>query len=105
MPPAETPALSDKDLDEVETLELEEEEDMELGGLFSLSTGHLSPRPRPDSTRVRQPPPMIGEGAQPVPRGRQGRWDGARCERPWPHPCLLLPRALRCRAPQPATSP
>ncbi|KYO28464.1 hypothetical protein Y1Q_0003953 [Alligator mississippiensis] len=77
VPPAETPALSDKDLDEVETLELEEEEDMELGGLFSLSTGHLSPRPRPDSTRspTMQSPPAgyIPMNQTSLSAGRQAR--------------------------------
>lgn len=51
MPPAEPPTLSDKELDDMETLELEEEE--ELDASFGLNTGLYPPRPRGSCARVR----------------------------------------------------
>lgn len=57
MPPAEPPTLSDKELDEMETLELEEEE-------LDVSFGLCPPRPRGSCTRVSPPcPPTLGAPA------------------------------------------
>lgn len=54
MPPAEPPTLSDKELDEMETLELEEEE-------LDVSFGLCPPRPRGSCTRVSPHcPPTLG---------------------------------------------
>lgn len=50
VPPAEPPTLSDKELDEMETLELEEEE-------LDVSFGLCPPRPRGSCTRVSLLPP------------------------------------------------
>ncbi|OXB59598.1 UNVERIFIED_CONTAM: hypothetical protein H355_012531, partial [Colinus virginianus] len=56
VPPAEPPTLSDKELDEMETLELEEEE-------LDVSFGLCPPRPRGSCTR--------GTGTRPPRRSRQ----------------------------------
>ncbi|CAN0014445.1 unnamed protein product [Bubo scandiacus] len=61
-PPAEPPTLSDKELDDMETLELEEEEE-ELDASFSLSTGLYPQRPRGSCAR--------GGGGRPPRRSRQ----------------------------------
>lgn len=67
MPPAEPPTLSDKELDDMETLELEEEE--ELDASFGLNTGLYPPRPRGSCARVR---PLGIPGAGGAPPGHGG---------------------------------
>ncbi|RMB90366.1 hypothetical protein DUI87_33252 [Hirundo rustica rustica] len=64
-PPAEPPPLSDKELDEVETLELEEdeEEEEELPGAFGLAPALCPQRPRGSSARP--------GGSRPLRRSRQ----------------------------------
>ncbi|GAB0201315.1 receptor tyrosine-protein kinase erbB-3 [Grus japonensis] len=61
VPPAEPPTLSDKELDDMETLELEEEE--ELDASFGLTTGLYPQRPRGSCAR--------GGGYRPPRRSRQ----------------------------------
>uniref|UniRef100_A0A8C3PKX5 Receptor protein-tyrosine kinase n=1 Tax=Calidris pygmaea TaxID=425635 RepID=A0A8C3PKX5_9CHAR len=98
-PPAEPPTLSDKELDDMETLELEEEEE-ELDASFGLTTGLYPPRPRGSCARVR---PLLGPGhgvgqggghrvlgwgtgSQDMAWGRvggTGSWNGARGPRMW----------------------
>ncbi|KAJ7428934.1 hypothetical protein WISP_00423 [Willisornis vidua] len=51
VPPAEPPTLSDKELDDMETLELEEEEELDVS--FGLTTGLYPQRPRGSCARVR----------------------------------------------------
>ncbi|CAM9947244.1 unnamed protein product [Bubo scandiacus] len=75
-PPAEPPTLSDKELDDMETLELEEEEE-ELDASFSLSTGLYPQRPRgscarPPAGYIPMNQPGLGRrGGRPPRRSRQ----------------------------------
>lgn len=83
VPPAEPPTLSDKELDDMETLELEEEE--ELDASFGLTTGLYPQRPRGSCTRVRPlcPPPGSGDSGavswawHGAVGGHAGSWDVA----------------------------
>ncbi|XP_066064943.1 LOW QUALITY PROTEIN: receptor tyrosine-protein kinase erbB-3 [Chamaea fasciata] len=71
-PPGEPPALSDKDLDEVETLELEEEEEEEGEGpdaAFGLSAGLCPQRPRGGSARS---PSLLSAPAGYIPMNQPG---------------------------------
>ncbi|XP_030324010.1 receptor tyrosine-protein kinase erbB-3 [Calypte anna] len=67
-PPAEPPTLSDKELDEMETLELEEEEE-ELDASFGLTAGLYPPRPRGSCTRS---PSLLSPPAGYIPMNHPG---------------------------------
>lgn len=71
-PPAEPPTLSDKELDEMETLELDEEEE-ELDVSFGLSPGLYPQRPRGSSARS---PSLLSPPAGYIPMNQPGLGSG-----------------------------
>ncbi|XP_049674775.1 receptor tyrosine-protein kinase erbB-3 isoform X1 [Accipiter gentilis] len=71
VPPAEPPTLSDKELDDMETLELEEEE--ELDASFGLTTGLYPQRPRGSCTRS---PSLLSPPAGYIPMNQPGLGSG-----------------------------
>uniref|UniRef100_A0A8B9MVE8 Uncharacterized protein n=1 Tax=Accipiter nisus TaxID=211598 RepID=A0A8B9MVE8_9AVES len=71
VPPAEPPTLSDKELDDMETLELEEEE--ELDASFGLTTGLYPQRPRGSCTRS---PSLLSPPAGYIPMNQPGLSSG-----------------------------
>ncbi|XP_074709799.1 receptor tyrosine-protein kinase erbB-3 [Strix uralensis] len=71
-PPAEPPTLSDKELDDMETLELEEEEE-ELDASFGLSTGLYPQRPRGSCARS---PSLLSPPAGYIPMNQPGLGSG-----------------------------
>ncbi|XP_038020178.1 receptor tyrosine-protein kinase erbB-3 isoform X1 [Motacilla alba alba] len=68
-PPGEPPTLSDKELDEVETLELEEEEEEELDAAFGLAAGLCPQRPRGGCARS---PSLLSAPAGYIPMNQPG---------------------------------